>query len=177
MRIFLRCLGFVMVFFWLTALNSVADSIRFTATSTQYGVMGYLEYDSSIFNTFYSRQFFSNDFLLDIDFVDPISGYEMNTPGPINRDSGAYFYTYADSLPTLWSGAGYTGGTNLHDGLRVDSHAIIIGTGDYFNTYYDINWASSLIKDQPVPEPATMILMLVGMMGLGGTKLRKKKSQ
>jgi hypothetical protein len=88
--------------------------------------------------------------------------------------------TYTVSLSTFFN---TPNGSNLSDGFAYDSQTPIafaswdqpmsgIRTGDYEFHVLNVDTASS---NQPVPEPATMLLFGTGLASLVGARLRRKK--
>ena len=145
------------------ATSAEASILRFTATSAASGVLGYLDYDSSVFDGT-SFQFVANTNLLDLKFVDPISSAVVTTIGPPG-DSTIFDSTGA--LPTVVGGSGFTGGTNFADGVWIAGTSYVALTNDTFN---DVSWTTG----PAVPEPATWALMLTGF-GLAGLALRSRR--
>jgi len=88
--------------------------------------------------------------------------------------------TYTVSLSTYYNAPN---GNNLSDGFAYDNDTPIAfanwyqpangyQTGDYEFHVLNVDTASS---NQPVPEPATMLLFGTGLAGLVGARLRRKK--
>ncbi len=153
--------------------NSSASILKFTATSTASGELGYLEYDSSSFDGT-AFQFIDNTHLLSIDFASAGSSFHVVTPGPSSE--GTWFDS-TGMLPTVVGGSGFTGGTNSDDGVWIaDSYYVEIGLGQNMGSqsYRDVHWTPDYAGSQPVPEPATMLLMGTGIAGLIAARRKKK---
>lgn len=147
---------------------SPADAVvlRFTATSASSGQLGYLDYDSSVFNGA-SFQLVSNSNLLNIYFKDPISSLVVNSAGPAG--DGALFDS-SGALPIVIGGSGLTGGDSDNTGVYIAL--------DYFvrianSRFTDVQW-STAAAPAAVPEPATWALMLAGF-GVMGFALRRRQ--
>jgi hypothetical protein len=171
MKKFLVFLCMSMAFVWITASNSIADTYKFTATSTEYGALGYLVYDSSMFSSSAGEELLiDNSKLLGIDFSAPGSDFHITTPG--EAGSGTWFLI-TDSLPMVIGGDGFTGGSDWDNGVWIagDSYVSIgLGTGIGEAEYYDVQWMTV-----SVPEPTTMLLLGSGLVGLAGLRRKFKK--
>jgi hypothetical protein len=156
---------------------------RFTATSASAGVLGFMDFDSSLFNGT-SDQFIANTMMTDIHFVDPIGGFVINTPGPAG--DGTFFNSSGPSiLPT--NGAGFTGGDSSNGVwlcCGVVASEVILGpfdsggggiesaiSGDKFT---DVSWSMTALGAS-VPEPASWALMILGL-GAVGASLRRRSA-
>jgi hypothetical protein len=143
-----------------------ADTLRFTATSASVGVLGFIEYDSSIFNTASSYQLVLNSELLAIDFTDPISGLHIDTAGDAFEGT---FFDGTGALPTVVGGMGFTGGDATSGGVWIyGTNGVLVGT-DYAN----VNWSTTTVS--AVPEPENYALLLAGLGVLGFMVRRRSK--
>ena len=150
----------------LAATSANATVLRFTATSAASGVLGYLDYDSSVFDGS-NFQFVPNTDLLDLKFVDPISSAVVTTIGPPGDST---IFDSTGPLPTVVGGSGFTGGTTFADGVWIAGTNFVIVTNDQFS---DVSWSTAVAG---VPEPAAWALMLTGF-GLAGVTLRSRRRQ
>ncbi|MFZ2162853.1 MAG: PEP-CTERM sorting domain-containing protein [Sideroxyarcus sp.] len=152
----------------LTCSNAVAVTERFTATSLSFGLLGYLEYDTSSFDGS-SSQLVTNDHLLAINFTDPFSLNQFVTPGSFSEG------TVIDSsspLHTVVGGIGFIGGTDFSNGVWFFGTNCVFLADSY---YVDVTWMTSEISVvSPVPESKTYAMLLVGL-GLIGFMARRRK--
>jgi hypothetical protein len=162
-------------------LPTLANAVtyHFTATSTQYGPLGYLEYDSSSFDGS-SVQYVDNSKLLAIDFVDPQSFYEITTPGP----AGVYVvFDDTGVLPRLFnasggSGGDFIGGTTGSDGVLIrGANVVYLGQGNGQIEYSDVTWTSSALTTTPVPSALPLFVSGLGIMvGVIGLSRKRRKT-
>lgn len=165
----LRVLSLIALLGALLSSNVFAAIDRFTATSAASGVLGYLDYDSSVFDGT-SFQYVANDKLLGINFTNPITLASVVTVGPLTD------FTIFDStglLPTVVGGAGYTGGTDSTNGVWIAQTNFVLLAGTSFS---DVSWSTSVVTASAVPEPETYAMMLAGL-GLMGAVARRRKGK
>ena len=107
-------------------------------------------------------------------------------PGQTGYDSGLTFATLdaGDYLFTIATYANFAIGTSLSDGFAYDSQTPILmadwnqpashlGMGTYYRVNLDgVDAASN--NTAPVPEPSTILLLGLGMVGLAGYNRKKK---
>jgi hypothetical protein len=156
------------------APSATAQTLRFTATSEQYGELGYLTYDSSAFNgTAY--QFVDSSHLLSVSFHDPVSGVTVAVPAPL--PGGGAWFDSAGHLPTPVGGGDFTGGSFETAGFTLTGANSVrfYNQGTVGGTFEDVNWSTTVLTDTaPVPEPSTWTMMLFGF-GAMGVGIRKRK--
>lgn len=170
----LMCLTFAVI------TNASADTNRFTAASASYGVLGYMDFDSSIFDGS-TTQFVTNDLMLGLDFTNPINGFHLTTIGPVSPTDGTYFDSSGAGLPTLLGGFGDQGGTSFADEVSIGSAGwgqpiyLVLGNGSGNDLFSDVTWSASVAGaiTAPVPEPETYVLLLAGL-GLMGFMMRRR---
>ena len=171
--------------------NATAATNRFTATSFSAGVLGYLDYDSSIFDsTLPQPQFVDNLNMLGLSFTNPTNGFQITTIGPTGVGLGAYFDS-TGSLPIFLGGNGTLGGAGQGVGDEVVvltsgggpgtggiPNFLILGNGQGNNLFSDVTWSSSAVSPvAAVPEPEIYAMMGVGLAMLGWLKRRKKHTE
>lgn len=141
---------------------------RFTATSASAGVLGYLEYDHSVFDGS-AFQFVDNSNLLNIDFTEPVSLFHVTTAGPASE--GTYFDS-TGANPTVVGGSGFTGGNDFPNGVWIyGSNGIFLAGHDYS----DVTWTTT-ISGQGVPEAGSILAMLGSSLLVCGTLARRKSA-
>ncbi|HWI86398.1 MAG TPA: PEPxxWA-CTERM sorting domain-containing protein [Sphingomonas sp.] len=154
----------------LLGAASAADAaiLKFTATSTSQGVLGFLTYDEAIFDGS-SFQFVTNDNLLSIDFTDPVTSFHVTTPGPSGDST---IFDSSGAWPTVVGGSGFTGGTSFPDGVWIAGSEFVEVAGTSFD---DVKWSTSVVGPS-VPEPATWAMMLGGFGAVGGAMRSRRKA-
>ena len=152
-----------------TAFAAEAGQIdRFTATSASGGVLGYLEYDHSVFDGT-SFQYVNNSNLLNIDFTEPVSLFHVTTAGPASE--GTYFDS-TGATPTVVGGSGFTGGNDFPNGVWIyGSNGVVLAGHDYS----DVTWTTT-ISSQGVPEAGSIMAMLGSSLLVCGTLARRKSA-
>jgi hypothetical protein len=150
--------------------SALANTIdRLTATSAQYGVLGYLDVDSAVFNHT-SFQYIDNSQLLDLNFVDPISSSVVTAIGPSGQGT---FFDSTGILPTVVGGANFTGGTGFANGVWIAGTNLVIVTNDSFN---DVTWTTTTFSQgTATPLPAALPLFATGLGALGLLGWRRKR--
>jgi hypothetical protein len=139
-------------------LTAEAAIYRFEAISSSYGDLGYLDYNSSVFDGT-SFQFVANTNLLDLKFTDPISLAVVTTVGP---PTDSTIFDSTGVLPTVVGGSGFTGGTDFPNGVWIADTYYVEITGHSFS---DVTWNTTVLSG--VPEASTWAMMLLGFAGLG----------
>ena len=161
--------------------NATAATNRFTATSFASGVLGYVDYDSSIFDGT-PLQFIDNSNMLGINFIHPLNGFQITTIGPSMDPQGTPFGAYFDStgiLPIFLYGVGTLGGSgSSNDEVSpITGSTLILGSGSGATVFNDVAWSTSVVSPvAAVPEPEIYAMMGVGLALLGWVK-RKKNIQ
>jgi len=171
----ISCLVFCLIFVGLT--SAMAATNRFTATSTTYGVLGYMDFDSSVFDITKSFQFIANSSMLSLNFTNPLNGFSLTTIGPLT--DGTYFDS-TGTLPIVVEGLGAQGGTTTSDLVKIVN--LVSGQPDYLilgngadNDVFDVSWSTSVVSQVgAVPEPEIYAMMGVGLGLLGWLGRRKK---
>jgi len=157
--------------------NASAENNRFTATSTSYGVLGYMDFDSSVFDGS-SVQFVTNDDMLSLDFTNPLNSFHLTTIGPVSPLDGTYFDSSGAGLPTVLGGFGAQGGTGPADTVSIGSSSwgvpnfLVLGNGMGNNLFSDVSWSASLVSAIPEPETYAMLLTGLGLMGFVARRRR-----
>jgi hypothetical protein len=142
-----------------------AVELRFTATSTGSGVLGYLDLDSSVLNNT-AFQFVDNTNLIDLHFVDPATSAVVNTVGPAGQGT---FFDSTGASPTVVGGGGFTGGTAFSNGVWIAGTTFVLLTGSNYN---DVVWSSSEVS--AVPESSELGLMMAGLSVLAVAARRRR---
>jgi len=159
--------------------NATAETNRFTARNSTYGVLGYMEFDSSIFDGT-AVQFVANDLMLSLDFTNPTNSFHISTIGPSGK--GTYFDS-TGSLPSVLAGFGQQGGTSFSDQVAIvvgsgfgDPSFLILGNGTGNNLFSDVTWSASVVAAIPEPETYAMLLTGLGLMGFVARRRKNKLS-
>lgn len=151
---------------------SAATVLRFTATSSGNGELGFIDYDSSIFDGT-ANQRVTNDNILDIRFVDPVTGLVIDMAGPSDQST---IFDSTGALPTVVGGVGFTGVTPDARMFVVTANTLTIARNDSsFTVFRDVVWSTKALG--AVPEPATWAFMIIGFGAIGGAMRRRRKSQ
>lgn len=147
---------------------NAATVLRFTATSAASGELGYIDYDSSIFDGT-SKQRVTNENILDILFIDPITGVVIDTAGPSNEST---FFDSTGSLPTVVGGQGFTGVNDFGEGMFVSgANRAVIGR----SSFNDVVWSTAATG--AVPEPDSWAFMIFGFGAIGGALRSSRRRQ
>lgn len=154
--------------FVLAVPASAATVLRFTATSTDSGQLGFIDYDSSVFDGT-AAQRVTNDNILDIRFVDPVTGLVIDVAGP---PASSTIFDSTGALPTVVGGVGFTGQTPDAQMFVVNASTLTISTNDSgFTVFRDVVWSTKALG--AVPEPATWAFMITGFGAVGGAMRRR----
>lgn len=173
-----RVIYLVLCFMFAGFTNAMADVNRFTATSAAYGVLGYMDFDSSVFNGL-AVDSIDNDSMLSLDFTNPTNLFHLTTIGP--SGSGMYFDSSGAGLPTVLGGFGSQGGTGVpSDEVTIitgpggfpDPSNLVLGNGSGNNLFLDVSWSSSVVA--AIPEPESYAMLIAGL-GLLGWQARRRK--
>jgi hypothetical protein len=159
-----RLLVIALLSFLMGSANASATPLRFTAADAVWGTLGFMDYDSSVFDST-SFQFVDNTFILQIDFTDPRTSSHVVMPGP--DGSGTYFDS-TGLLPTVVGGSGPTGGSSPNDVWIAGSNIVWMGS----SYYLDVTWTTSSAPGQ-VPDAGSSLLLLgIGLAGLRACRKR-----
>jgi len=171
------CLVMCLIFAGLT--NAMAATNRFTATSAAYGVLGYMDFDSSVFDSTNSFQFIANSSMLSLNFSNPLNGFSLTTIGPPTDGTN---FDSTETLPIVVGGLGAQGGTTTSDLVSIISAGfrqpdyLILGNGVGNDVFVDVSWSTSVLSPVgAVPEPEIYAMMGIGL-GVLGWMARRKKS-
>jgi len=124
----------------------------------------------------------ANSGMLSLYAVNPNNIVNSFAPGYIFRDGQEVQYNPAEQLALatgVWSISGLgTPGDDSDDYLRLQVTYGNWGVTDAFGFHWGMTCANDVIEGAaPVPEPATMLLLgtgLIGLAGLGRRKFKKK---
>ena len=128
------------------------------------GELGFIDYDSSVFDGT-ANQRVTNDNILDIRFVDPVTGLVIDMAGPPDQST---IFDSTGALPTVVGGVGFTG-------LTPEARMFVFNA-EHFD---DLNRTIQALlcfemSSGPqrslgaVPEPATWAFMITGFGAIGG---------
>lgn len=96
----------------------------------------------------------------------PYEGYNFFTAdfGGVDLTPGQYTAYYHDATDLIWTvqefGDPYSGGKFVNDWYG-----------------YDDNWDATFFTPAPIPEPAQVALMLMGLFGVGGYTVMNRRSR
>jgi len=175
----MKKIGYIALCLFFAGLTDAAAGVdRFTASDPTDGVLGHMDFDSSVFNSS-GIQFIDNNLMLALDFTNPTNLTHLTTIGP--SGSGTYFNFSGVGLPTVWAGFGQQGGTGIADEVVIvtgaggfgDPSNLILGNGEGNNLFSDVTWTASTVA--AVPEPGTSAMLLAGL-GLLGWHARRRKN-
>lgn len=180
MKRFLCLLSLMAIVVGFTASNSFAGYISYSASSEEAGWLGYLLYDSDVFDhdpagegdiwdweEDYGWLTLYNAALADFYFKD--SDYEFDY---LDLDESGYLFfdVTLGGFPVLMGGGGCLAWDEADNSVIIGEviyGAGSIGIGD--NAYDDVTWTAT-------PEPGSMVLLGFGLAGLAGL-IRKAKKQ
>ena len=147
--------------------NANADIIKITANSSSSGELGWFAVDEEILadDTSLTASQFYNYW-----WEDPNSD-ALITPADVIEDTGLTYFGWTGSEWTVTGGGG--------DSLTTDKTGLWIYYDHYvefnnFNYYNDVSWMTTDYID-PVPEPATILLLVSGLAGFAGFRRKFKK--
>jgi len=155
----------------LAPMAANADLVQITAESDASGILGWFIVDEDVLAStpdyccgwpgLVASDF--NDYFFD----DPL-GDAILDPTNVDGDTG---YTLFDQVAGVWTVVGGAGDsltdTDLGNAVYIAGDSYLSFSGD--NYYSDVTWTTTA-----VPEPGTLALFGIGLLGMGAARRRKK---